>query len=80
MCLPIEILRERQCIKFIHKLNNKHTSCNCNTIIKNKYTMLYKDWYTPLYNINRFINSNVSKYCNTSLYKGNYWIIMYSSR
>ena len=71
-CLPIELLLEKRCIKFIYKIiNSKHSLHSIITLyslyngdttlgenIRNfmyKYKMSYKDWYSPFYNINKYI-------------------------
>ena len=35
-----------------------------------KYKMSYKDWYSPFYNINKYIDTYVMNNCISSLYSG----------
>ena len=35
-----------------------------------KYKMLYEDWYSPFFNINKYINKYVIKNCINSLHSG----------
>ena len=51
-CLPIEILLEKRCIKFIYNIINSeysyHTTLGENIrYFMDKYKMSYKDWYSP---------------------------------
>ena len=86
-CLPIEILLEKRCIKFIYNIINSEHSLHSRialyslyngdtTLCENiryfmyKYKMSYKDWYSPFYNINKYIDTYVINNCISSLHSG----------
>ena len=79
-CLPIEIIFERRCIKFIHNIISSEHSLhsrislyslyNCNivlgeNILLHYFMYQYNMSHRSLYNVNKFIYSSVSKYGNT---------------